>query len=132
MDTKLAEMFKKSSFFISPEKYTYCTVKAIPTDIENHFMVSNDGDEITVVTSKPDTLKDITEQNKHTWLQVQLILHTPFMKGTLFQVSKAVFEADTNILVVSTYSKDILFVRQDHKEKVMNALEKLGFSPGND
>ena len=59
---------------------------------------------------------------------MSLNLATPFMKGTLFNVSKAIYEADANILIVSTYSKDLLFIKRQDKEKVIKALSRLGFN----
>ncbi len=89
-------------------------------------MVSNDGEEITVVTKDIKNLA-IEEKNDNKWLLVSLNLSTPFMKGTLYNVSKAIFESDSNILIVSTYSKDLLFIKEQDKSKVEEALSKLGF-----
>lgn len=124
---KLSSMFKQSTFSISEEVYYYCQVENYPQDKHKHFMVSSDGDEITVVTKNPDLLEDLIEKNENEWLMISLNLHTPFMKGTLFNVSKVIYESDSSILIVSTYSKDILFIKRDDKSKVIEALENIGF-----
>lgn len=126
MQKNLQTMFKKSSFTISSDFYFYCQVNEFPSNLEDHFMISNDGEEITVVTKKIEGL-NIKEKNDEKWFLVSLNLDTPFMKGTLFNVSKEIFKSDSNILIISTYSKDLLFIKIQDKEKVIVALKELGF-----
>lgn len=127
MNKELQAMFQKSTFSISTEAYVYCQAQEYPSNPQDHFLVTDDGEEITVVTKQIIGFNP-TETNPHNWLLVSLNLHTPFMKGTLFHVSQAIYESDSNILIVSTYSKDLLFIREQDKEKVKAALIKLGFS----
>lgn len=120
-------MFQKSSFSISSDFYFYCQATKYPSNHKDHFLVTDDGEEITVVTKNPVGFS-IKEQNPNKWLLVSLNLETPFMKGTLFNVSKVIYESDSNILIVSTYSKDLLFIKEQDRDKVKKALEGLGFS----
>ena len=127
MDPKLKNMFSKSNFTISSKPYYYCKIQHYPSNPQKHFFISKDTDEITVVTQHPKELELLIEKDPNEWLLVSLNLATPFMKGTLFNVSKAIYEEDANILIVSTYSKDLLFIKKQDKEKVIKALRKLGF-----
>jgi hypothetical protein len=126
MQKDLKTMFEKSSFSISVDSYFYCQIEEYPINTEDHFMISNDGEEITAVTKSLEGLS-ILEKNNENWLLVSLNLDTPFMKGTLFNVSKVIYESDSNILIISTFSKDLLFIKQQDKEKVKEALSSLGF-----
>lgn len=126
MNNDLLTMFQKSTFSISEDPFFYCQAEEYPNNPDKHFLVTDDGEEITVVTKKivGFTLK---EKNQNNWLLVSLNLETPFMKGTLFNVSQAIYESDSNILIVSTYSKDFLFIREQDKDKVKKAITNLGF-----
>lgn len=126
MSVDLKAMFQKSTFSISTEVYFYCQTKDYPKNPKDHFLVVDDGEEITVVTKKIIGFVPI-QKNQNNWLLISLKLHTPFMKGTLFNVSKAIYESDSNILIISTFSKDLLFIKEQDKHKVKEALENLGF-----
>ncbi len=127
MDENLQKMFRTSSFSISAEPYFYCQVKTYPTNPTQHFMVSHDSEEITVITQNLDLVENMIEKNDNAWLLVSLNLSIPFMKGTLYNVSKVIYEANANILIVSTYSKDLLFIKEQDKVAVIKALEGIGF-----
>lgn len=127
MQNNLRAMFENSTFSISSEPYFYCQAKEYPKDFSAHFMLTSDREEITIVTNNPDD-SIIKEKDPNRWLLVSLNLATPFMKGTLFNISKAIYESDSNVLIVSTYSKDLLFIKEQDRDKVKTALIKLGFA----
>jgi hypothetical protein len=127
MDKKLQKMFNTSTFSISKESFHYCKVDSYPTNPSDHFFISKDADEITVVTERVSKVENLIQKDDNEWLLVSLNLSTPFMKGTLFNVSKAIYESDSNILIVSTYSKDLLFIKKQDKKNVITALEGIGF-----
>lgn len=91
MDSKLQEMFNNSTFSISSKSYTYLKAGTYPANPQDHFMVSKDDEEITVVTENVEMVTNIIEKNDNEWLLVALNLAIPFMKGTLFNVSKAIY-----------------------------------------
>lgn len=127
MNNKILEMFGKSTFSISEEKYVYAKVKETPP-LSNHFMVSKDKDEITVVTEEKNlpSLK-VLEKNDNLWRLVSLNLYTSFMAGTLAAINSACAENGLNNLIVSTYSKDYIIIKDSQVEEVKEVLEKLGF-----
>lgn len=127
MDPKLQEIIKNSTFEIQDGVFVYCKVATKPTS--DHFMVSQDKDEITVVTTedKVDSL-DLIERNKENYKRISLNVSVPFYAvGFLAAVSNAIAKEGMNILIISTYSKDYILVKEQNLEKAQKALIKLGF-----
>lgn len=121
-------MFAKSSYTILPKKYIYTKVTSIPTS-GNHFMITQDGEEITVVTAEENADKlDLLEKNSFLWRLVSLNLAVPFTAGVLAVVNTACAKENLNNLIVSTYSKDYIVVKDEQLEKIITVLNSLGFS----
>jgi len=120
-------MFSKSTFNISGKKYIYAKVKSVPP-LSNHFFISQDDDEITIVTDEKnlDSL-DLIEKNNNLWRLVSLNLATPFMSGTLSTINSACAEKSLNNLVISTYSKDYIIVKDSQIDQIKEVLKRLGF-----
>lgn len=132
MEQSLTDVIKASTFSVIEGTYVYAKVATVPI-IENHFIVTKDADEITVVT-KVENLKelDLIERNKEDYALIALNVSVPFYSvGFLAVVSNAIAEAGMNILIVSTYSKDYILVKEENSEKAKNVLIKLGFSEAN-
>ena len=120
-------MFKKSSFSISKSKYIYAKVKSI-SSLANHFFISQDKDEITVVTEEKNLSSlDLIERNDNLWRLVSLNLFTPFMAGTLATINSACAEKELNNLIISTYSKDYIIVKDAQVKQIKKVLFALGF-----
>ncbi len=127
MNKQILEMLGKSTFSISNEKYIYAKVRSFPSNPE-HFMVSQDKDEITVVTDENNISSlDVIGKNNNSWRLVSLNLETPFMAGTLATINSACAENGLNNLVVSTYSKDYLIIKDSQINQIKEVLIKLGF-----
>lgn len=129
MDKGLEEIINKSTYNIEDGVFVYCKVSRID-DIEKHFMISKDKDEITVVTNQ-ENLKTLhlIEKNKDFYKLIALNVSIPFYSvGFLATVTKTIADIGANILVISTYSKDYILVRVEVIEQCERALIKLGFS----
>ncbi len=127
MKKQILEMLSKSTFNISSEQYVYAKVKSLPLN-SNHFMVSQDKDEITVVTDINNISSlNIIEKNNNLWRLVSLNLSTPFMAGTLATINSACANKGLNNLVVSTYSKDYLVIKDSQINQIKEVLNELGF-----
>lgn len=129
MNTDLKKIIESSSFIVHEGRFIYAKVKTAH-QIDKHFMVSKDADEITVVT-KEENLSDIKliEKNKDTYSLIELKVSVPFYSvGFLSTVSSAIAEKGMNILIVSTYSKDYILVRDEYKDKATQTLLELGFN----
>jgi hypothetical protein len=124
----LKKIIESSSFVLHEGRYIYVKVKTAPP-IDEHFMVSKDQDEITVVTKEENLGKlDLIEKNKDFYQLVELKVSVPFYSvGFLAAVANIIAERGMNILIISTYSKDYIMVRVEFIEKVQLALLDLGF-----
>lgn len=132
MNSELQNIIKQSTFEIQEGRYIYAKVKSFGS-FKSHFMVSYDKDEITVITKEEnlDSL-DLLERNKDNYILIALNVSIPFYSvGFLATVSSTIAEAGMNILIVSTYSKDYILVREDCKGKAREILLELGFQEKN-
>jgi hypothetical protein len=130
MNTELEKIIKQSSFKIEDGKFVYAKISQVPDSLEKHFMVSGDADEITIIT-KEENLSDLNllERNKDYYRLIALNVAVPFYSvGFLAAVSGAVAEAGMNILIVSTYSKDYILIKEDKILDAKKVLHSLGFS----
>ena len=128
MNDELRAVIQKSTLQVQNGIYVYAKVAKKPKE-NKHFMVSQDKDEITVVTREENLVDlDLIERNKENYKLIALDISVPFYAvGFLAAVSSAIANAGMNILIVSTYSKDYIMVREKHLNKAKEVLKKLGF-----
>lgn len=129
MNEEIKNIIKASSFKVKQGTYIYAKVAENPAIEKEHFMVSRDEDEITVVTQEDNigSLK-ILEKNKDSYTLIALNVSVPFYSvGFLATVSEAIAKEGMNILIVSTYSKDYIMVKKDCTDKAKSVLLGLGF-----
>ncbi len=128
MNSEIEKIIKESTFKIEEGRFVYAKVSRAPS-IENHFMVSRDVDEITVVTKEENLLElNLKERNKDFYRLISLNVSIPFYSvGFLATVSQAIAKEGMNILIVSTYSKDYIMIKDDRLEDAKLILLKLGF-----
>ena len=121
------ETIAQSSFRIEPGIYVYTKVKSIPPG--RHFFVSQDGDEITVVTEQMRLAEfDFIERNKDDYSLIALNVSVPFYSvGFLATVCEEFAKHGMNVLIVSTYSRDYVLVRADLTTTAKDILLQLGF-----
>lgn len=125
----LTEIIKQSSFEVQDGLFAYAQVSTLPTG-QGHFMVAVDKDEITVVT-REENLKEleIIEKNKEWYTLIALNVSIPFYSiGFLATVTAAIAQAEMDVLVISTYSKDYIMVKKENLDKALGALLQLGLS----
>lgn len=128
MDETLKKIIEESNFEVIPGKFIYAKVSKEPT-INNHFLISKDKDEITVVTEEHNLSElEIIEKNKDYWALIALNVSAPFYSvGFLAAVSSAIAKENRDVLIISTYSKDYILVQYDFLEGVKRVLLSLGF-----
>lgn len=129
MNSELTEIIKNSTYNIEDGVFIYCKVSGVG-NMDKHFMISQDKDEITVVTKQEnlDTL-NLIEKNKDFYRLIALNVSVPFYAvGFLAAVTKEIADSGMNVLVISTYSKDYILVRKEVIGQCEQALIKLGFS----
>lgn len=126
MNEELKKIIKKSTFTQLPGDFYYLKAQSRPSG--KHFLVAEDGDEITIVTSSENVNSvDIAEQNKNIYIFFGL---TPAMAfytvGFLAAVSSSIAAAGMNMLIVSTYSKDYVGVQKEFATGARKVLCDLG------
>lgn len=129
MDNDLKKIIASSSFTLHDGRFIYAKAKTVPP-IDKHFLISKDNDEITVVTKEENIGElDLIEKNKDYYSLIELKVSLPFYAvGFLAAVSSAIANKGMNILIVSTYSKDYILVREEHRENAIQTLTELGLS----
>ena len=127
MKSELKKIIEQSSFEIQGGVYIYAQVSSKPTS--DHFMVTQDKDEITVITTEDKLGElDLIEKNKDNYKLIALNVSVPFYSvGFLATVSSAIAKEEMNILIISTYSKDYIMVKEDKLDKAREVLLDLGF-----
>ncbi len=123
----IKEIIKNSTYKIEDGNFVYAKISKPPSG--DHFLVAKDSDEITVVT-KEEKLSglQIIEKNKERYKLIALNVSVPFYSvGFIATVTSAIARGGMNVLVVSTYSKDYILVKQENIEKTEQVLRKLGF-----
>ena len=109
--------------------YAWVSASAVRNP-EKHFLVSRDDKETTVVT-RPENLVDVdvVEENRDRWLLLSIDCANPFYcEGYLATISTPMAEAGIDILVVSTFTRDCIFVKEDEGTRAGAILEALGFT----
>jgi len=125
--TTLDETIKSSKVIVRRGRYAY--LKAQETEINDHFLISKDNDEITVVTEEKNVSKTKYEKDVKWFKLIEIKVSLPFLaKGFLAKVTKTIADKDLIVLVVSTFSKDYILVREETYKIAVEALKEVGFS----
>ena len=112
--TVLQSIIKNSPVKIYEGRYAVVKCNEIPA-LDNIFMVSNDGDEITAIIEEKN-LKNISYEKAEKWFNIISVnVSTPFLGvGLLAKISAEIAEKGINIFIVSTFSKDFILLREDN------------------
>jgi len=132
MDKELKKIIVSSTFSVADGSYVYAQVSELPEKSSDHFMVTTDKDEITVVT-KSENLKDLEliERNKDNYKLFALNVSVPFYSvGFLAAISEAIAKENINVLIVSTYSKDYILIEESSANRVGEILVEMGMRQG--
>ena len=124
---ELKKIMRESTFQVIEGTFVYAKVSKVPDG--RHFMITQDKDEITVVTEENKLSElDAIEKNKDERRLIALHVPVPFYSvGFLATISGAIAEAGMNVLIVSTYSKDYIMVKKDLLPKAKQILLSLDF-----
>jgi hypothetical protein len=108
--------------------YRYASARAVANP-ERHLMVTRDAMEITVVTTE-EHLGDVEviALNADRWLLLAIDCANPFYcVGFIAKISGALSGAGLDILVVSTFSCDWVFVKEEDGPIAADLLRSMGF-----
>ena len=123
----LQEAIPKSIATVMRDTYVY-----VKTDIvektDNHFMVSKDKDEITVITKKENIKNLKVLELVGDYKLIEFRPAVPFQTvGSLAKIAEVIANKGMNILIVSTFSKDYIMIKEQFCEKGLTALKNIGF-----
>ena len=127
MNSEIKKIIKDSTFLIHEGRFVYAKVSKAP-QIDHHFMVTKDADEITVVTREENLFElALLERNKDFYHLIALNVSVPFYSvGFLATISHAIAEEGMNILIISTYSKDYIMVKNGKLRRAKQVLLRIG------
>lgn len=93
-----------------------------------HFLVSKDKDEVTVVTEER-YVNGVPHKKSVQWFRLlEIKVSLPFVAvGFLAKVTKTIADKQLNVLIVSTFSKDYALVREETANVAIEALKAEGF-----
>lgn len=129
MNEDLKKVVETSTLILHAGSFVYAKVKTVPL-IDKHFSISQDADEITIITKK-ENLGELdlieTSNDERSLLEIQFSPDSLDAVGFLAIVSSALAQESISISVISTYSKDYILAPKEETEKAIQALTKLGF-----
>jgi hypothetical protein len=95
-------------------------------------MIVRDEKETTVVTS-PENLAslDVLDVNRDRWVLLAIDCANPFYcVGFIAKVAARLSAAGIDILAVSTFSRDLFFVKEEDGARAAGVLREIGFAEG--
>ena len=123
----LREAISKSIATIMKDTYVYVKTNEIEKP-DIHFMVSKDKDEVTVITKKENIEKLKVLELVGDYKLIEFKPAVPFQTvGFLAKISEVIASQGMNILIVSTFSKDYIMIKEELCEKGVQALKNIGF-----
>lgn len=125
MRPKIEEVIKTSSIIIHSGRYIYLKTK--DKNLGPHFFISQDKDEVTIVTEEKN-LNTVNYLGIVKWFKlIEIKLSVPFFQGFLSRVIKPIADAGYNTLIISTFSKDYILTREENINQVAKILVDTGF-----
>ena len=123
----LKECIEKSAVVAKFGRYAYLKVKE-PTTLDNHFMITQDDDEITVVT-REENIKNLNPVEVVGFYRlIEFKCANPFNAcGFLEAISGSISKNNSCCLIVSTFSKDYCLVKEEKLEIALKAFAERGF-----
>lgn len=108
--------------------YRWARVSAIRHP-EKHLMISRDEKETTVVTAHLEDL-DVLELNPDRWTLISIDCSQPFYcVGFIARISSMISAAGLDLLVLSTFTRDWVFVKETEAGRAAEVLRAAGFVP---
>jgi len=125
--TDLQQVIHDSPVVVHPGRYAYLRAETAPPTGE-HFLVCTDEHEITVVTPESRVHDCPHSAIEHWFRLIEFRVTVPFeAPGFLAAISTALASAGLNILIVSTFGRDYVLLRENDIETGLQALKQLGF-----
>jgi len=125
----LRKTINSSPYVLHPQRYTVLQVQEC-SNPQPHFLVTHEAEEVTVITTEKQRgllQSDILQEQA--WFQlIEFKMSTPFeTPGFLAAIASKLASRHLNILMVSTFSKDWLLLKEENLEAGLSGLHELGF-----
>ncbi|MBI2581460.1 ACT domain-containing protein [Candidatus Woesearchaeota archaeon] len=126
LSNQLKRIIAASKVVVHKGRYAYLKMRKTPAG--TYFMVAKDSDEITIVAEEKQ-LGGLTYESAIKWFKlIEFRVAKPFVStGFLAKISQAIAQRGINLLIVSTFSKDYVLVREERVNDTVAALRKAGF-----
>jgi len=123
----LQEAIPKSIATVMKGTYVYVKTNELQKP-DIHFMVSKDKDEITLITKKENISNVKVLELVGDYKLIEFKPAVPFQTvGFLAKIAEVIANQGMNILIVSTFSKDYIMIKEECCEKGLQALKNTGF-----
>ena len=124
----LQPVIASSWFTIDPRTFVYASVQQI-SDAEKHLMITRDGIEITIVTDVNNfPLAGGCVVNKEKWKLVNIRCGNPFYCiGFIAFITGSLANAGIDIVLVSSFSNDLVLVMEKDMDQAVHILKEIGF-----
>jgi hypothetical protein len=124
----LQPVIAASWFTIDPRTFVYASVQQV-THAEKHLMVTRDGAETTIITDINNfPLDGGCVVNKEKWKLVNIRCGNPFYcVGFIAFITGSLANAGIDIVLVSSFSNDLVLVMDKDMDKAVLVLKEIGF-----
>ena len=124
----LDEVIRTSSILVHSDKYALVEAHDV-TDREDHFAVIRETHGVTVITNEA-RLAQLTYHAVEKWFRLfEIRISVTFgAPGFLARIAAALAAAGIVVLIVSSYGRDYLLLKDDDVAGGIEALKQLGFS----
>jgi hypothetical protein len=127
MAEALDDVIRKSPVRAMPGRYAVVRCADLPAG-SGYFMVTRDSDEVTVIVEESELSQLPALGHEGGYRLVEIRVAVPFQGvGLLAAVTQALAAAGLSVLVVSTYSKDYLLLRDESLAVGLQTLSEVGF-----
>jgi len=125
---ELKQIISSTRVIIAPERFAYLSAERHPNS-GNHVMCFSYGDDKTVVARESRVL-EIDHVSIECWFRlIEFRIPTPFeAPGFLASIASAVAAEQINLLIISTFPRDYVLVRDHDLRRATDALQGLGFT----
>jgi len=122
-----SDAIRNSPVRLVPGRYAVLRCADVP-DGSGWFMIARDPDEVTVIVEESAIPESHILETDGGYGLIEIRVATGFESaGLLATVTRALAEAGLNTLVVSTYSKDYVLLKEESVAAGLQALSGIGF-----
>ena len=125
----LRKTINSSPYVLHPQRYTVLQVQEC-SNPQPHFLVTHEAEEVTVITTEKQRalLQSEILQEQALFQLIEFKMSTPFeTPGFLAAIASQLASRHLNIMLVSTFSKDWLLLKEEDLEAGLSSLHELGF-----